>query len=562
MPKKTLIILGIVSLFSALLLACASNTTVSDPIDSSTSRPTLAPTPEPTLTFDEQKALANQIPYNDLFRNNETHIGKQVWYQGQVVQVIAEGNDKYQLRANVTRGEYGWDGTVFLHYSGKRILEDDIIEFIGTVEELLNYEAIFGQNITVPAIRVIASKLVAESGGAIPLTEPTELPTISAMLATPTVPPPTSTPVSEIVEATPIPTVESSPAPTAFVVSKPAQAPMPTPTPIFTPRPTQTPLPPGLSLEMPVAPSGILKGVNGIELIVTGITEDAWPAVQAANQFNDPPEEGNRYYMVTVAVAYPAGSVSVNISESDFKLIGDKRLVYEPYDHSCGVIPDELSGELFAGGRTEGNICFQIPSDESGLILIYQPGFGSEERRFLSLDPGLVRSANTLNVKLPEPDPTTLALPQGVALGNPIAPSGILKGVNGIELIVTGITEDAWPAVQAANQFNDPPEEGNRYYMVTVAVAYPAGSVSVNISESDFKLIGDKRLVYEPYDHSCGVIPDELSGELFAGGRTEGNICFQIPSDESGLILIYQPGFGSEERRFLSLDPGLVVERH
>ena len=293
-----------------------------------TSRPTLAPTPEPTLTFDEQKALASQIPYDDLFRNNETHIGKQVWYQGQVVQVIDEGNgnDKYQLRANVTRGEYGWDGTVFLHYSGKRILEDDIIEFIGTVEELLNYETIFGQNITVPAIRVIASKLVAESGGAIPLTEPTEL------------------------------------------------------------RPTQTPLPPGLSLEMPVAPSGILKGVNGIELIVTGITEGAWPAVQAANQFNDPPEEGNRYYMVTVAVAYPAGSVSVNISEYDFRLIGDKRLVYEPYDHSCGVIPDELSGELYAGGRTEGNICFQIPSDESGLILIYQPGFGSEERRFLAID--------------------------------------------------------------------------------------------------------------------------------------------------------------------------------
>ena len=438
----------------------------------------------------------------------------------QVVQVIDEGNDKYQLRANVTRGEYGWDDTVFLHYSGKRILEDDIIEFIGTVEELLNYEAIFGQNITVPAIRVIASKLVAESGGAIPSTEPTEIPTISAMLATP------------------IPTVESSPAPTAFVVSKP----------------TQTPVPPGSSLEMPVAPGGILKGVNGIELMVTGITEDAWPAVQAAFQFNDPPEEENRYYMVTVAVAYPAGSVSVNISASDFRLIGDKRLLYEPYDHSCGVIPDELSGELFAGGRTEGNICFQIPSDESGLILIYQPGYGSEERRFLSLDPGLLRSANTLNVKLPEPDPATLALPQGVALGNPIAPGGILKGVNGIELIVTGITEDAWPAVQAAFQFNDPPEEGNRYYMVTVAVAYPAGSVSVNISASDFRLIGDKRLLYEPYDHSCGVIPDELSGELFAGGRTEGNICFQIPSDESGLILIYQPGYGSEERRFLAID--------
>ena len=258
--------------------------------------------------------------------------------------------------------------------------------------------------------------------------------------------------------------------------------------------------------------------------------------------------------MVTVAVAYPAGSASINIGESDFRLIGDNRVVYVPYDHSCGVIPDELSAELFAGGKTEGNICFQIPNDESGLILINQTRFGSEGRRFLSLDPDQVVSTDVLNVQLPEPDQTDLELPHGLALGNPVESGGVLKGANGIEIVVIGITEDAWPAVRAANQFNDPPEEGGRFYMVTVAVAYPAGSASINISESDFRLIGDNRVVYVPYDHSCGVIPDELSAELFAGGKTEGNICFQIPNDESGLILINQTRFGSEGRRFLAID--------
>ena len=173
MSKKNFVLCGFISLLSVLLFACAANTTVSDPIDSSPSSRSSIPTPLPILTFDEEKALASQIPYNDLFRNNEAHIGKQVWYQGKVIQVLEENNNEFQLRANVTRGEYGWDDTVFLHYSGTRILEGDIIEFIGTVEELLTYEAIFGQEITIPSIRVTTSKLVVESGSSIPISEPT-----------------------------------------------------------------------------------------------------------------------------------------------------------------------------------------------------------------------------------------------------------------------------------------------------------------------------------------------------------------------------------------------------
>ena len=59
---------------------------------------------------------------------------------------------------------------------------------------------------------------------------------------------------------------------------------------------------------------------------------------------------------------------SVDVSESDFKLVGDNRVVYVPYDESCGVIPDELDGEVFGGGRLEGNICFQVPDDEGGFM--------------------------------------------------------------------------------------------------------------------------------------------------------------------------------------------------
>ena len=556
MSKKSCFLYSFVTILLVLSFACSSNSSVTVPNDSSATNSSSVSPPVPTLTFDQEKARASQIPYNDLFRNNETHKGKQVWYQGKVVQVIEGRNDDYQLRVNVTKGEYSWNDTVFLLYSGPRVLEDDIIEFVGTVEELLSYEAIFGQEITVPAIRVTAHKLVAESGGDIPI----EPPTISAMLATPTVALPTPTALPFLGESTPMSTVEATPLSTVPLIPDLTQIPMfeptqvPTPTPTSTPKPSPTPLLPGVTLEMPTNAGSILKGSNGIGMVVTGILEDAWPVIQAENSFNDPPEAGKRFYLISVALAYPAGSESVNVASHDFGLIGDNRLVYSTFENSCGVIPDGLSAELFAGGKAEGNICFQIPNDESGLVLIHQPGFGAEGRRFLALDTEAVASVEALNVKLPEPDPAALALPQGLALDNPLQSDDVIKGTNETEMVVTSVIQNAWPAIQAENSFNDPPEQGNSFFMLGIAVAYPAGSASVSVSSYDFGLIGDNRLVYTPFGYSCGVIPNELSAELFAGGKAEGNICFQIPSGESGLVLIYQPGFGSEGRRFLAID--------
>ena len=533
----------------------------SPPSTSKLSAPTFTPTHPPNLTFDEYRARSTWIPYNDLFRNNESHVGKQVWYQAKVIQVIEEGGDKYQIRANVTREEYGWDDTVYLFYSGKRVLQDDIIEFVGTVEELLTYEAIFGQEVTIPAIRVTYSRLVAESVGDVPI----EPPTISAMLATPSVTLPAPDSLATAGDATP-----ATPEPIQTTMSMTTQVP--------TPKPSPTPLIPGLTLEMPTNAGGVLKGANGTEMVVTGIIEDACPIVQGENSFNDPPEEGKVFYMVSVAVGYPAGSTSVRADSYDFSLVGDNRVVYTPfddsYDDSCGEIPDELSVEIFAGGKTEGNICFQVPYDESGLVLIHQPvRSGSEGRRFLALDTNAVKSLGFLNVTLLEPDPSDLGLPQGLSPDSPLETGDVMKGADGTEIVVTGVVEDAWPEIQAENSFNAPPQQGNRYYMISVEVAYPAGSTSVSVDSDDFRLIGDNRVVYTPAfsyyfrrassgtmytpsddSYSCGAIPDELSVEIFAGGKTEGNICFQIPNDESVLILIHQPGFDSEERRFLAID--------
>ena len=112
------------------------------------------------LDWNTLKDTAERVPYEDLFRNNEEWEGNSVYYEGKIVQVIEGSGDKYQLRANVTKGEIFWDDTVFLRYSGERLLEDDTIEFVGRVNGLIKYEAIFGNEVTIPDITIIQSRRI------------------------------------------------------------------------------------------------------------------------------------------------------------------------------------------------------------------------------------------------------------------------------------------------------------------------------------------------------------------------------------------------------------------
>lgn len=103
------------------------------------------------------KTNAISVPYDDLFRYNEQHVGQAVQYVGKVIQVqenicLLCDNPGYVLRIEVTKGDYGlWDDPVWVDYPGtKRFLEDDIVTFWGTVKGLKTYEALLGNSVTVP----------------------------------------------------------------------------------------------------------------------------------------------------------------------------------------------------------------------------------------------------------------------------------------------------------------------------------------------------------------------------------------------------------------------------
>lgn len=146
---------------------------------------------------------------------------------------------------------------------------------------------------------------------------------------------------------------------------------------------------PGTSRDEAVA-IGDTVASGDYEATVLGVDLDAADDVLALNEFNDPPRSGQRFVLATVRVRHAGtGSETISVSSSDFKLTGSANVLYDSFgDASCGFIEGEIAGEMFPGGEIEGTVCFQVPQDETSLILVAQPFFSFDDgdRRFLALE--------------------------------------------------------------------------------------------------------------------------------------------------------------------------------
>lgn len=122
--------------------------------------------------------------------------------------------------------------------------------------------------------------------------------------------------------------------------TKPAPAPSPT----ALPTPTRTPIPVGSSAN-PVPAGQYFTMPNGWQVTVLSFDHDAWPEVQAENQYNDPPIPGQHMVMVRLRVEYVGEEYEPSpMHEALFTLTGSSGIVFTTYGRlsSCGVIPDSL----------------------------------------------------------------------------------------------------------------------------------------------------------------------------------------------------------------------------
>jgi hypothetical protein len=124
------------------------------------------------------------------------------------------------------------------------------------------------------------------------------------------------------------------------------------------------------------------------EVTVLAVDRDAWPKVQAANRFNDAPGPNEKMVMVRVrAKNVSRNDKAENIDGFSFRLVGSRNQLYSSFDAKtqCGVIPDELDADLFPNGQTEGNVCFKVPADETGLLLVWRE-FLSDRMTYFALE--------------------------------------------------------------------------------------------------------------------------------------------------------------------------------
>jgi len=164
------------------------------------------------------------------------------------------------------------------------------------------------------------------------------------------------------------PTAEQAQAP-ATTASEATESLEPTNTPEPTPvPPTPTPQPIGMSRSNPFPRSEVVSAPNwDVQVLEIVRGDEAWQAIQAANQFNEPAPEGMEYLLVKLHVKSTyADSDEHSISGSDFKVTGDRLIEY----FTASVVePDpQLDAQLFTEGETEGWSSYLIGQGEGNLI--------------------------------------------------------------------------------------------------------------------------------------------------------------------------------------------------
>jgi hypothetical protein len=138
-------------------------------------------------------------------------------------------------------------------------------------------------------------------------------------------------------------------------------------------------------------PFGEAVTIGDYELKVVDTTPDATQIILDENQFNEMPQPGNIFFMIRVEATYHGTSTGDAWDDLAFSVVGDQNLGYSTSNAECGVVPDPGydAPELFTDGTAEFDVCWSVPAEEVGSLVLYvEPDRSSgDDRAWLSLNP-------------------------------------------------------------------------------------------------------------------------------------------------------------------------------
>ena len=91
---------------------------------------------------------------------------------------------------------------------------------------------------------------------------------------------------------------------------------------------TEAPLVGESSLDSPISLGAVVQ-VGSWRLRVSAITPDGTDEVMEENQFNDPPPEGNQFFIASLEATYTGTESSTFWGDMRLKSVGDSRVAYE-----------------------------------------------------------------------------------------------------------------------------------------------------------------------------------------------------------------------------------------
>lgn len=277
--------------------------------------------------------------------------------------------------------------------------------------------------------------------------------------------------------------------------------------------------------------------------------KEALAAILKANKFNEKPKEGSEYLLADVKV------VNIGTEQKpkdpsfgvDIRVTGERSLLYS---RVAIVPPKQLEGQLLPKGEAEGQIVFEVPSDEKNLMFRLGEGLSFDEsaNRFVAIDEG---------AKVIPPSDLPSAADAGASKD---APTKVGETVTTdtfqatILEVVRG--DEAAAKIKEANQFNDPAPDGQEYILIKARVRALNGrtpDATFGIDKSLFKLTGEKNVVY---DVPATVAPEpRLDAFAFPGGEIEGWMVLSAAKGEQKLVAIVAPliSFSDKDTRYISL---------
>lgn len=138
-----------------------------------------------------------------------------------------------------------------------------------------------------------------------------------------------------------------------------------------------------------------------------------------------------------------------------------------------------------------------------------------------------------------EPAVTEEASPPGTSLDNP-APLGGEVSITDYTFVVTNVIRPANEQVQAGNQFNPSPDEGQEYLLVELAITCTASETCTLFPSGELKVVGSGGLFYDgTYADVPGLL--DINLEWLSGATVSGSVLYLISTSETNLVLVYEP---------------------